>query len=453
MIRPFTASSSFLRRRPWTTASLSLTGATVVYASAIEYRAHRLTQQQYNYTTGTSADTSSAHTTSATTTTAAGITDRHNSDQHVVAMHHHHCTPPPPPHPQQHIVALPRDYDWEAVHTYWSHRPCTAAVRLLEIASHLLPLVGRGVLDFVVLPRLLGNTSATTTTTTTTATTTAATTSTAAATTSDRLYQQHAVQWRQALTKLGPAFVKAGQQLSIRPDLLPAVVLKELQRLCDQVEPVADDIALQLLREQWGGRPLEEILLEPLPRRVASASLGQVYIATLRPSSLPPSALNNQNGSANTNVTNTTTTPPLPQKVAIKVQRPDMLERFSLDLFLLQNMGRAVDAMTSLFTQQPPFHRALYEAFARGSYQELDYEHEAASQTEFRHQLAARRILQQKVVVPQVHHHLTTRTVLTTEWIDGIQLVEASPEELRRLIPVGVELFLTQLLDIGKFHA
>jgi aarF domain-containing kinase len=127
-----------------------------------------------------------------------------------------------------------------------------------------------------------------------------------------------------------------------------------------------------------------------------------------------------------------------------------MLRRFSLDLFLLQSVGAAVDAFTSAFTNQPPFHRALYESFARGSYQELDYQKEARNQAQFRRELAARN---SPVVVPAVVPQYTTRKVLTTEWIEGRRLADCPVSQIRKLIPVGVELFLTQLLDIGAFHA
>ena len=81
---------------------------------------------------------------------------------------------------------------------------------------------------------------------------------------------------------------------------------------------------------------------------------------------------------------------------------------------------------------------------------ELDYENEAANQRKFKAEFKKRKC---KVHVPGVHSHLTSRRVLTTEWVDGVKLADAPSEQIRDLIPVGVELFLTQLLDIGAFHA
>mmetsp|Transcript_40136 Transcript_40136/g.46972 ORF Transcript_40136/g.46972 Transcript_40136/m.46972 type:complete len:340 (-) Transcript_40136:17-1036(-) len=157
-------------------------------------------------------------------------------------------------------------------------------------------------------------------------------------------------------------------------------------------------------------------------RRVASASLGQVYKAT----------------------TNTG------DEVAIKVQRPDMVRRLSLDLHLLQSYGRMMDAICEVMTEQIPYHSNFINAFASGSYMELDYENEAANQIRFKTEFEKRRC---NVTVPSVFKEYTTRRVITMEWIDGTKLVDAPKEQIQKLIPVGVELFLTQLLDIGAFHA
>ena len=82
--------------------------------------------------------------------------------------------------------------------------------------------------------------------------------------------------------------------------------------------------------------------------------------------------------------------------------------------------------------------------------QELDYENEARNQKHFQQELRVRGC---KVKVPNVYDDYTTQRVLTTEWIQGVKLADSSPEKIRELIPIGVELFLTQLLDIGAFHA
>jgi len=82
--------------------------------------------------------------------------------------------------------------------------------------------------------------------------------------------------------------------------------------------------------------------------------------------------------------------------------------------------------------------------------QELDYEKEAANQKIFKSEFEKRKC---KVHVPTVFDDFTSRRVLTTEWVNGVKLADAPIQQIRRLIPVGVELFLTQLLDLGVFHA
>jgi len=238
--------------------------------------------------------------------------------------------------------------------------------------------------------------------------------------TTDKLYLEHAHDLRQALTRLGPAFIKFGQQLSIRPDLLPAVVLKELQKLCDAVEPIPDSVAMKIIEEDLGPDFIHSLLEEM--ELVAAASLGQVYKAKL------------QSG----------------EEVAIKVQRPDMVQRVSLDLFLLNQYGLFLDTLFEVLTKQVPFHVDFVDCFAKGSYQELDYENEAANQKFFKKEFEKRKCA---VHIPKVYEGMTSRRVITTEWIEGIKLADADTATIRRLIPVGVELFLTQLLDIGHFHA
>ena len=251
--------------------------------------------------------------------------------------------------------------------------------------------------------------------------------------TNEDVQTQQAVRFKEALTNLGPAFVKVGQQVAIRPDLVPPSVLKELQKLCDSVKPVPDEVAMKVLREELFGSSddcndntssassLDDIF-EDL-HLVASASIGQVYKAKLKSSG---------------------------EWVAIKVQRPNMEKAFGLDLFLLQLWGDFVDAFTNVFTKQVPFHSAFFDAFSKGSYSELDYENEARNQIHFQKELADRNC---KVKVPNVYQEYCTQRVLTTEWIQGVKLADSSKETIRELIPVGVELFLTQLLDMGAFHS
>lgn len=206
------------------------------------------------------------------------------------------------------------------------------------------------------------------------------------------------------------------------------LVLKELQTLCDAVNiTISHDEALEILQNELGDKVqhLQELDL------VASASLGQVYKAKMK----------DVEGNSKSETA-----------VAIKIQRPGMLESFSLDLFLLHLYGNSVDTFTSTFTKQVPYHRAFFDSFSRGSYMELDYENEAKNQLLFRREMKERG-LDRKVKIPNVFETYTTRRVLVTEWIDGVPLAHSPAPIIQKLIPVGVELFLTQLLDIGIFHS
>jgi len=372
-VRAASALHRLLRRRPLASACAVGTSGTIAVAFLIERRAEYAERNYHHY-----------YRREMHVAPAAATENRRHDD----------------------YVVLPRDYDWNALNLYWTHRPVTAATRLFQIACEMTPFAGSLFWDFVLAPAVgfCG---------------TARDDDPAAA--EAELQAKHACRLKDILTELGPAFVKAGQQLSIRPDLAPPVVLKELQKLCDSVRPVPDDVAMQVIRDELGNDNLNELFDDM--ELVASASLGQVYRAKLRDSG---------------------------DVVAVKVQRPDMRRNFSLDLYLLQRIGVMVDVFTSLFTNQPPFHKALYETFARGSYMELDYENEAKNQIRFRTELAERDC---PVVVPNVYRKFSSERVLTTQWIDGIKLADSPKEQIRKLIPVGVELFLTQLLDMGAFHS
>jgi predicted unusual protein kinase regulating ubiquinone biosynthesis (AarF/ABC1/UbiB family) len=153
---------------------------------------------------------------------------------------------------------LPREYSRKALHDYWSARPITVVQRLATVVYELGPCLGSYVVDFKLFP--------------------------VEPDCVEDVQRMHAVRLREALTRLGPTFVKAGQQLSIRPDLVPAIVLKELQKLCDSVEPVSDEVALRLLREELQCEDLSTIFDDL--HFVASASLVSMQIRSEQQCSL-----------------------------------------------------------------------------------------------------------------------------------------------------------------------
>lgn len=297
-------------------------------------------------------------------------------------------------------AGLPRQYDVEALGEYLHKRPWAVRMRCFDVLRELLPLV----VDFFV-DRWRG-----------------------VFTEDPAACHRHAVRLREALTRLGPAFIKVGQALSIRPDLLPAVVLKELQHLCDDCPAFSWPVARALIEAELG-RAVEEFFLLPAggtPEPIAAASLGQVYRWRLR------SELGGD-------------------VVAVKVQRPSMDSAVALDLYILRGLAIAVRAVVRRFTRNRTDHVALLDAFARGTVGELDYEAEASHQERFRAQLD--RQFRGRVYVPAVHRGVTTRRILVTEFVDGPRLADCSPEQVRALCPVGVECFMAQLLDLGFFHS
>ncbi len=310
---------------------------------------------------------------------------------------------------------LPRAYAPEPFEKFWGgqHR-CVAARRVFEIAGTLIPFAGRAVWHYNVTNR---NGDAW----------------------DEHVQAQWGVELRETLTKLGPTFIKAGQAISIRPDLLPTPILVELQKLCDEVPAFPTARAKALLESELGG-PAEQFFEAPFPSSpIAAASLGQVYKCRL----LKPIGAHAAGS-----------------EVALKIQRPDMIACVSRDLYIMRKYTQFIERFkqmlmsTGVLGSRKQFDVALLDTFARASYFELDYEHEASNQERFAKELRGL----DRVYVPYVHRvdaqdrRTTTRRVLTTEWIDGVQLAQSSPEVINKLIGPGVECFLEQLLRFGFFH-
>jgi hypothetical protein len=137
---------------------------------------------------------------------------------------------------------------------------------------------------------------------------------------------------RNVLVSLGPFYIKLGQALSIRPDILSPQAMVQLQQLCDKVPPYDSAIAMQCVRDELGVEDVSEVFSAITPEPVAAASLGQVYKATLRASG---------------------------EEVAVKVQRPFVLETVSLDLHLARGAGQFLRAIDPENAKVTPTHPAL----------------------------------------------------------------------------------------------
>jgi len=238
---------------------------------------------------------------------------------------------------------------------------------------------------------------------------------------SEKKERKRAVQLRETLTRLGPAYIKVGQALSTRPDLLPPMFLEELTRLQDQLPPFPNEVAYQFIEEELGDRP-EFVYAEISPKPVAAASLGQVYKGKLKSG----------------------------ETVAIKVQRPDLRERISLDLYILRTLATWVQKNRRIRSDLV----AIADEFGARIYEEMDYTHEGRNAERFE-QLYG---YIPDIYVPQIYWQYTNRRVLTMEWITGTKLTDL--EKIRQqgldasyLIEVGVECSLRQLLEHGFFHA
>ncbi|MDF5732685.1 MAG: AarF/ABC1/UbiB kinase family protein [Rhizonema sp. PD38] len=234
--------------------------------------------------------------------------------------------------------------------------------------------------------------------------------------------QRRAIHLRELLTNLGPAYIKIGQALSTRPDLVPPAYLEELTKLQDKLPPFPNEIAYQFIEEELGATP-EEIYLEISPDPIAAASLGQVYKGKLKTG----------------------------EDVAIKVQRPDLRERITIDLYILRRLAgwaqRSIQRVRSDLV-------AILDELGYRIFEEMDYIHEGENAERF-YKLYGHL---KDVYVPKIYWEYTNRRVLTMEWINGVKLtdteaIRARGIDARYLIEVGVQCSLRQLLEDGFFHA
>lgn len=232
-----------------------------------------------------------------------------------------------------------------------------------------------------------------------------------------------ATQLRSILSRLGPSFVKTGQALSSRPDLLPKVYLEALSDLQDRLPSFPSSIAFQLIAEELG-RPVDEVYSEITPEPVAAASLGQVYKARLRSTG---------------------------EQVAVKVQRPGIGDSIAIDMVLLRRLVALVDKnVTQLSQPLVP----LVDEFASRLFGELDYLQEGRNAERFAELYSH----VPRVRVPGIKWEATSRRVLTMEWIDGVKLTDekamgALGLDITDFVTVGIECTLRQLLEAGFFHA
>ena len=229
------------------------------------------------------------------------------------------------------------------------------------------------------------------------------------------------VRLRRTLDDLGPTFVKFGQVLSTRPDVIPESILSELQKLQNTAAPIPLEQAQRVIEEELGV-PVEKLFAAFDPVQLGSASIGQVYRARLR------------SGEA----------------VAVKVQRPGARGRVEADLALMRDLARLLDArFGDRILIDVPGLVAEFEGVIR---RELDYGAEAQNARRFAQNFAGTH-----VKVPAIYLDLSTHRVLTMEFIEGTRFQNLKPRllppaERRRVATMGADAIFKMAFEDGFFH-
>lgn len=229
--------------------------------------------------------------------------------------------------------------------------------------------------------------------------------------------------FKQQLIRLGPTFIKIGQALATRADLLPLAYIRELETLQDQVPPFAVEQARATLEGELG-RGVEEAFAEVEWTPIAAASLGQVHRAKLHTG----------------------------EDVAVKIQRPHLEETVSFDIAVLRRV-------VAFLARHPQLNEnadwsGMLDEFTETIFEEMDYVREAQNADRFRENFQTWRA----VHVPKIYWTHTTTRVLTMEFIRGTKVTDLEALRARRISPVKVNrllvrTYLKQLLEDGFFHA
>ena len=240
-----------------------------------------------------------------------------------------------------------------------------------------------------------------------------------------RMAVQEMTTWerlRHTLEELGPTFVKFGQILSLRGDLLPAELIKELEKLQDSVAPVSFEEIMGVLQKALK-KPLDQIfsLIDEEP--LAAGSLAQVHRAVLKDENVP---------------------------VALKIRRPDIVRTVEVDLQILE--GAAPILCEHLEFARTYDFVNLVKELKRALLRELNFTLEARNM-----QIVSQALSGEKdVIIPEVYEDYTRFSVLTMDLIEGVKLKHLQPEnveEREQLAKIGIRLVVKQVLENGFFHA
>ncbi|GAB6906817.1 ABC-1 domain-containing protein [Desulfosarcina cetonica] len=228
---------------------------------------------------------------------------------------------------------------------------------------------------------------------------------------------------RMAIEELGPTFIKMGQILSTRPDLVPVDFIQELSRLQDKI-PSFSIADVRRIVYQETGQSIDDLFTYFDPAPLASASIGQVHRARLLDD----------------------------EEVAVKIQRPGIRRIVEVDLEIMLHLATLAERHIEELAHHRPVK--IVEEFARSIEKEMDYTLEATSM-----ERVARSFLQDPTVyIPKVYREITTQRVLTTEFIDGIKVsrldeLDAQGLDRKLITRRGATILLTQIFEHGFFHA
>ncbi len=228
---------------------------------------------------------------------------------------------------------------------------------------------------------------------------------------------------RLTLERLGPTFIKFGQVLSVRPDLIPKSYIKELEKLQDSVPAFSYDIVKQQIKKELG-KDINEIFLSFEKKPIASASISQVHKAVLKDG----------------------------KTAAVKIQRPDVKKIMETDIEIMFYVARLLESRIPKIRKFSPVK--VIEEFSKWTEKELDFKRESMNAKIF-----AKNFSESKTVkIPEIYSDLTTNKILTMEFIDGIELHNIGEIKRKKinLIPLlnnGFDAVLTQVFVHGFFHA
>lgn len=238
--------------------------------------------------------------------------------------------------------------------------------------------------------------------------------------------QPRPVRLRLAIEALGPTFIKLGQMLATRPDLLPHAYIEELAKLQDKVPAFAEDKSRKIIIEELGAPP-EEIFKEFTPEPIAAASMAQVHRAVTFDD----------------------------EKVVIKVQRPGIHRVIDIDLEIMMHLSEIAEAHVEELAILRP--SAIISEFGRSLHKELDFKIEATNARRFREMVSDNR----HVNAPRIYREYSTSKVLTMQEVQGLRCTEFLADiekykwqyDLPLMASRGVDAILDQIFVHGFYHA